>query len=204
MHEDVPAADASVLQQECWRQSEKRMAQEGILDSINMARQSLEQNEECRWRVRLTLMPRILDWELFVSLETQQKPARPAFLIWPLGCTTCFRPAFAAETTNSADDAETNTDQISFSLQVFLLQPSVNSSPLVRHRLEDVLTSSQKTCRVFSRGREWFCIRVAGRNCEIMYSLIAAVCCAVLLFVFLSGCFVFGNGGRRNHPAEDR
>lgn len=42
-------------------------------------------------------------------------------------------------------------------------------------------------------------------NYEIMYSLIAPICCAVLLIAFCCcWCFVFGNGGRRNQPAEDK
>lgn len=42
-------------------------------------------------------------------------------------------------------------------------------------------------------------------NYEIMYSLIAPICCAVLLIAFCCcSCFVFGNGGRRNQLAEDK
>lgn len=78
VHEDAPAADMSVLQQECWRQSENWMKREGILDGINIVKQSWGQNEECHRCVRLTLMPRRLDLELFVSLE-HNKPARPTF-----------------------------------------------------------------------------------------------------------------------------
>lgn len=54
------------------------MKREGILDGINIVKQSSGQNEECHRCVRLTLMPRIPDLELFVSLE-HNKPARPTF-----------------------------------------------------------------------------------------------------------------------------
>lgn len=73
----------------------------------------------------------------------------------------------------------------SLSLQVFFLQPSVTSSPLVRQQLDDVPISSWKTCCAFLWGREWLGIQVAGSNYQITYFLIGAICCAIFLFPFI-------------------